>query len=569
MLNTLIIKNIAIIKQLQIQFERGLTVLSGETGAGKSIIVDSLNFLLGAKTDRTLLKSGEKEAVVEGVFLIEETTSQKLIDFGMSLEDDKTMIITRTLTDEGKTDCRLNGKLITLSMLRNITESMVDIHGQHEHQSLLKPSSHLKLLDVYTENIVQLKNQVADIYHKFKKCVFELQSFGMSDAERERMLDVIKFQINEIQAASLKEEEEEELANERLKIINAERIAKALGLAYDNLSGTEGASGNITQALNALNQITKYDTAYDDIYKRLESARYEIDDIVMLLNDKVSDTDYDERAADKIESRIDLIKNMKRKYGATIAEIKVFLDKATREYERLTTSTETILKLQKEKDKLANQLYEAAYRLSESRRAGAAVFSSAVQKELNDLGMEGSLFETIFSDIPSRNDFETLITADGFDKAEFYLSANKGEPLKPLAKIASGGEMSRIMLALKVILSQIDDIDTMIFDEIDTGISGRIGQTIANKLAHISRNRQVITITHLASICAMADFNYLIYKDEYEGKTLTKVIKLNDDDTLGEIARLSGGKDISKLSYEHSKELKNWSNAYKERFINH
>lgn len=565
MLKNLIIKNIAIIKELELSLDNGLTVMSGETGAGKSIIVDSLNFLLGAKTDKTLLKSGEKEACVQGLFYINDETKEQLKSLGFETDDDA-ILISRTLNSEGKTECRINGQLITLSMLRNITDSMVDIHGQHEHQSLLKPSSHIKLLDAYTKDIEQLKSEVAEVYHQYKKYISELSSFGMTDAERERMLDLLGFQIKEITDAKLRAGEEEELLIERAKIINFERITRSLSQTLEYLDGNSGADFSVSESLNALSSITRFDSEYESVFKRLESVQYELDDIIVILKDKANDLDFDENAADKIENRLELIKNLKKKYGSDLNEINAFLEHALKDFDRLNSSEKEIERLKSEIEKASKKLYENALLLSQKRRTSAEKFCAAVQKELNDLGMTGSRFEIVFNDIPSYEDFGQTISADGFDKLEFFMSANIGEPSKPLAKIASGGEMSRIMLALKVILSRLDNIDTMIFDEIDTGISGRIGQTVAHKLAEISRSRQVITITHLAAICAMADHNFLIYKDEDNGKTYTKVNSLDYDQTIQEIARLSGSYEMTKYSSEHAKELKSLSDNYKSKY---
>mgnify|MGYP000979466042 FL=1 len=281
------------------------------------------------------------------------------------------------------------------------------------------------------------------------------------------------------------------------------------------------------------------------------------------MKEKADNLGFDEKTADAIENRIDLIKNLKKKYGADVIQINKFLEQAQKDMDRLNSGEKEIERLKVEIKKLSTNLYERAVQLSEKRRTSAQNFCAAVQNELNDLGMAGSKFEVVFNDIPNIDDFSDIITSDGFDKLEFFMSANIGEPSKPLAKIISGGEMSRIMLALKVILSKLDNIDTMIFDEIDTGISGRIGQTIANKLAEISNMRQVITITHLAAICAMADHNYLIFKDENNGKTYTKIKKLDDEQTIKEIARLSGGYEMSEASQEHARELKCLSNNYK------
>lgn len=565
MLTSLSIKNIALIKELDIRFEKGLTVLSGETGAGKSIIIDSLSFLLGGKADKSLIRSGEESACVEGVFCLSKIHSDVIKDLGLSGEPGEEVMLSRSYNIEGRNECRYNGKLITLAMLRNIADYLVDIHGQHEHQALLRTSNHITILDNYgEEEIASIKEKYASTYQEYRKTLSALREFGISDEERERAIDMLSYQISEIEEAKLQDGEEEKLLEERSRIVNAERICTALTTAASSLLGNVGGVENVRAALSAISSILRYDSSLESLQQRLESVSYELDDIASAVRDKMDDYDYNEKDADKIEQRLDKIKSLKKKYGATYKDILKFYDNAVGELQKYRDSSENIETLQKQLSKLLDILYTQAKELSQARRNAAVKLIKEVESELSELGMSGSVFEVRISEFPQKEQLESRLSNNGVDTVEFYLSANAGEEVKPLSKVISGGEMSRFMLALKVITSRIDGIGTMIFDEIDSGISGKIGEVVAKKLARISRLRQVITITHLASVCAMADHNYLIYKEVENDKTYTRLVKLSEEQALEEIARIGGGRDISAVSLQHSLELKKWSNSYKD-----
>ena len=567
MLKSIFIKNIALISSLNIGFGQGLNVLSGETGAGKSIIVDSLNFILGERADKSMLRHGEDMASVEAVFDIEnEKARQTLAE--LTGEDDDVIIINRTLDSGGKSDIRLNGRTVSLSMLKRLTSLIVDIHGQHEHQSLLKVNKHIEILDYFLPaEATEIKRLLGGLLKEYRQVVKDLSAFGKDGDDRARQIDILSYQIREIKDAKLSEKEEGELLRKRELIINQERIAEGLGQANSYFNGGGEAAG-ITEMLDAvvhaLAGISRYDARLEGYSDRAESARAEISDIAEGIASILEETDYSEKDADALERRLDTFKLLKRKYGGDINLVHKFLENAERELDRLTNSSELIEGLKKQKSRLEKDIYEKCSALSGLRRAAAAEFENKVKKELSDLGMGNSVFKVQFADKPALESLESAVGANGFDSAEFFLSPNIGEPLKPLAKIISGGEMSRFMLALKNITAAADDIGTMIFDEIDTGISGKMGQVIACKLAAISKGRQVICVSHLPQLAAMADNNFLISKSVQDGKTLTNVKPLKDAEILEEVSRLSGGKDISGFALNHAGDMKKWSDSFKQ-----
>lgn len=555
MLKSLRIKNIALISQLELELESGLTVLSGETGAGKSIIIDSLNLLLGAKTDRTLIRSGENTAYAEGFFVVGREVAERLMELGIEAEGGE-VLISRNINLDGRSECRINGSLVTLAMLKSISALMVDILGQHEHQSLLRPANHIHILDSFGgAEIISTRGQVSQLYAEYRQVLRELNSYGSDDNERARMIDVLSYQIEEIEGAQLKAGEEEELVRQRTKFVNMERILDAVSTA---ISAAESSSALASEAEASLNTAVKYDSEMSDLSVRLSSVRIEMDDIAETLKEYIDNNEFDRNAADKLERRLELIRTVVRKYGGSVPSALEFCDKANIELERLTKSGDAVAKLYTRRDKIYGDLIAAAEKLSGLRRKVAHVFEEKVMNELTDLSMGGSIFEVHFERVDKLN-----VTAQGLDTVEFYLSANKGNPPKPLAKVISGGEMSRFMLALKSITAMIDGIETLIFDEIDTGISGKVGQVVARKLANVGAHRQVITITHLSSIAAMADNAYYIYKETTDNSTYTRLKKCSEEEVVQEIARLSGGEGVSDLSLKNAEQIRSWSLMFK------
>lgn len=560
MLAQLCIENIALIDKLELTLKDGLNILSGETGAGKSIIIDSLNFVLGERADKSLIRHGTNFAVVQAVFedYINPQISAYLDDIGIEVED--VLILRRKMTVEGKNECRINGRVATLSILKGLTELLVDIHGQHEHQSLLRSVNHIILLDSIGENkIRRIKADVTTAYEKYTSLKQELSRFGNA-SERERKLDVLSYQIEEIERVKVGEGEEEALLLQRKRIRNTEKILSALQTAKSALDGYDrsGVSAQIKGAVSALNSISSYDEDIPALNDRLNSTRLEIEDISETLSDMLDKLDFDSRSADKMEERLEEVRGILRKYGGSYEALQRFYEDAKSEADMLANAADRVVELEKEIKTAGDSLFEKAAKLTALRKKVGAEFENSMVKELADLGMGGSTFKV---DIVSADSVDD-ISANGADSVEFLISPNVGEPLKPLAKIISGGEMSRFMLALKNIVAGIDGIGTMVFDEIDTGISGNISAVVSEKLCNISRNRQVIAVTHMPSLAAMADSHYLISKSTKNGKTLTHVDLLDDD--TDEVARLIGGNDYSQFAIPHAKEMKAWADRYKE-----
>lgn len=539
MLLSLHIQNIALIEECRLSLENGLNILSGETGAGKSIIIDALSFVLGSRADKSLIRYGAPSATVEAQFAVSADLYPLMQELGLEPED--TLIIRRTMTDT-RNDVKVNGQGFSLAMLKRLTSALVDIHGQHEHQSLLSVASHLSLLDRYAQSEVEpLAAQVQEAYRQYKTIRSQLLSFG-DERERARKLETLAFQIEDIEKVAPKEGEEEELLANREKMRNAEKIVSSVAKTYAVLDGEEGSGAlpALSMAYSVLVSVSRYDPAIEELAARLDSARIEVDDIASTLRDYADSFDYDGRAQERVESRVDAIKRLKRKYGATVEEVLQSLDEFRAEYDRLSTAQEEIDRLQDRLSDATAALYNACMRLSKARRAAAERFENEIAQQLAQLAMKGTRFAVRFAPLPADDDFEDSVSANGFDSVEFLISPNEGEPLKPLAKIASGGEMSRFMLALKSILASLDHIDTLVFDEIDTGISGVVAHTVAQKLYDISRTKQVIAITHLPQLASFAAHHYLISKATTEGKTRTYLTLLQGDDRIGEVARLAG-----------------------------
>lgn len=563
MLAQLTIENIALIDKLELELKNGLNILSGETGAGKSIIIDSLNFVLGERADKSLIRYGTDHAIVQAVFedYLNPSVSAYLDDIGVECED--VLIIRRKMSVDGKNECRINGRISTLSILKGLTELLVDIHGQHEHQSLLKSANHIKLLDdIGAAKIAKVKVDVANYHAKYVSLKRELSRFG-DESERERKLDILTFQIDEIEKADVKDGEEDELLQGRKRIRNMEKILSALGEAKDTLDGydSNSVSASIKNSSSLLGTISAYDDSIGPLIDRLDDAKIEIKDIADTLSDMLEKLDFDARSAEKIEERLEVVRNILHKYGGNFENLQRFYEDARKEAELLSGAAQTVEELQDRIETAKKNLEKSARKLTELRHEVANKFESDITRELKDLCMGGSTFKV---DFVTTDDVDQ-ISANGADTIEFLFSANVGEPMKPLAKIISGGEMSRFMLAFKNIVAGVDGIGTMVFDEIDTGISGNISAVVSEKMCNISRDRQVIAVTHMPSLAAMADNHYLIAKSTENGKTLTHINLLEDD--TDEVARLIGGNDYSQFAVPHAKEMKAWADRYKKSLV--
>lgn len=567
MLKKLSIDNVALIEHLEIDFWDGLTVLSGETGSGKSIIIDALSFVLGERADKALIKHGKDFAEVSALFEEAEDSAVllKLAEFGYPAESE--ILISRRMSVAGKNEIRIQGRTATLSILKEICSDLVDIFGQGQHLALLNEKNQLSVLDsfcLFSGIDLKLKDELAIQLSVVNR---ELKSFGGSDAERERLIDILKYQINELSDADLSEAEEDELNALHKRMVNAEKIASALGQASQSLNADYGVVSQIHSAVNALRSITAVEDKSDELASRLSVAAIEVSDIAESIDNLFSQTEFNPSEVDRLEARLEKIRQIKRKYGGTVADALKFLSEAQAKYDSLVNSAERIEALNSKKSKILSEMYELALQKSEIRKHTAQELSAKIMKELDELGMKGTGFVVEFNSVPSLEEFSESPSADGFDKVEFLMSANVGEPLKPLSKVISGGEMSRFMLAVKNITALAEKIPTMVFDEIDTGISGNMAQKVAEKLANVSskdsNGYQCIVITHLPQIVAMADCNLYIEKSQKDGRTVTDVRQLDSDDAkAAEVSRLMGS--VGQHALINAKELLEWSRRYKK-----
>lgn len=558
MLERLTIKNLALISDAELEFCGNLNILSGETGAGKSIIVDALMLLLGGKYDKTMLSYGADSGFVEGVFSLSGNAPDYLEEY----EAEDQLIVVRKFNKEGKNDIRINGRSVTAGMLKGITSHFIDICGQNEYQILSKKSEHAAILDSFCAN--ELKNVLSELaagYDEYAAVKKKLASLGNAD-DRMRRIDNLTYQINEIETANISENEEGELTELKQKISHGEKIKTALSEAYEFIDGEDGAESNVSKAVRSMSLILSLSDSYKVLSERISSVGIELGDIAVSLSEELSEVDFDPDVLEETENRLALIKNIRRKYG-DISKLDAYTAKLKEELNLLENSDEMYDKLTKAKDVLLHKLYETASAASEIRRSGAKLLEKETEAELSTLGMGKAKFSVSFAGKPDINDCEKCITAKGFDDIEFYLSPNIGQPLLPLIKIISGGEMSRFMLALKVIASRFGNTETMIFDEIDTGISGQIGQEVAKKLASISRNCQVLCVTHLPQIASMADSHYFISKSDDGSTTKTNISVLSRESMIDEVSRLSGAVGITSIARSNASEMKKWSDDYK------
>ena len=552
MLQTLSIKNIALIERLELSFSTGFHVLTGETGAGKSIIIDAVNFVLGERANRDLIKSGAEKAFVEASFDVSRSPDvlERLEELGVEHQAEDNLIISRELNISGKSVCRINGTLVNLSSLKTVTDLLVDIHGQHEHQSLLDVSSHLGYLDAFDKNAISpLAQQVEKIFLQHQSILKELHAGFPSEQERLRRMDLLRYQIQEISDARLQPGEEAELDAQLKRLSNAQAIISALENSYVLLFGEEvGALNGATAAIRELSGIAGYHADYQDACNRLQDTYYAMEDIAYSLRDLKANFEFQPELLIEVEARLGRIHSLKRKYGGSIEEMLAFLSKAQEEYDALVQNDARKEKLEQSLSVCKTQYKEAASLLMEARKSAAFLFSERLIAELKALGMEKAQFEVALEPLA-----EGTLSMDGLARAEFLLSTNAGEPVKPLQRVASGGELSRIMLAFKTI--HMGSIPTVIFDEIDTGISGHIATAVGQKMRQISREHQILCITHLPQIASMADVHFLVEKLEEGGKTTSMVRELSHEERIAEIARIMGAKQTDIRAMAHAKEL--------------
>ncbi len=563
MLSKLTIKNVALIENAEIEFSKGLNVLSGETGAGKSVILDSVNFVLGAKADRTMIRYGETECMVKAEFLVPEDSKAVRELREMDIDTDGEVIVSRRFTEAGKNSIKVNGNTVTAAMLRKVTDSLVDVHGQSEHFFLLKESNQLKTLDgVVGTELLPKKERLGSLLAEMRQIKEQIALLGGDEKERGRRLDILKFQIEEIEAVDLKDGEEEELVAKRNKINNLEKIISAVREASAALSGERGALDSLREAKRSMSAVSRLDEGYAAVCERLESLALDADDISETLSDMGDDLYFDEDEAQETENRLDAIKALKRKYGADKREIDAYLAKCREEYDLLSDCEGQYALLTEKSERARKKIYGVCRELTALRKQHGEAFCRRVTEELKTLNIKSAKFEIEFKEY-SETDVGKANT-NGLDEICFLFSANAGEPLKPLGKIISGGEMSRFMLAVKTQLSDLNEISTYIFDEIDAGISGKTAKVVGEKFARIARGTQIIAVSHLAQIAAMSDREFLIEKGEEDGKTHTRVRALDESEKAREIVRLLGGEEGEEFALRHAQELVRQAKAYKQ-----
>ena len=563
MLKSIQIENVALIDKLEFDFSNNLNVLSGETGAGKSIIIDALNFVIGGKTSKNLIKQGCTYMKVCAVFSCPNNNEIKEILNSFDAFDENEIIILRKMQKDGRIDTRVNGVFIPNTILKNLTSNLIDIHGQHEHQNLLQDKNHILLIDEFLTD-KNLKKIYKDWFQKLQDINLKINELNGSTQNQERLLDLYNYQINEIEDANIKEQEDEILIQKKFLLQNSEKVFELLSSSLETLNGSNSIIDKIKGVSNNLNNLIKYDASLHQLVERLDSCKFEILDIISIIKEKIDQCDFNNNEFEEIDNRLDKIKTIKKKYGPSLEDVFEFLNKTKKEYEKVLYSKDKLKELLKQKEEILEKTIFYAKKLNEERLQVAKQFEKNVKSELKDLGMKNVSFVVDFKKLENEETFEYNLNDLGFDKIRFLFSANIGQSLKPLSEIISGGEASRFMLALKNILADIDSISSMVFDEIDTGISGEMGYMVACKMANISRKHQIMTVSHLPQICAMADENIQVYKFVQDNKTFVNAKILSKNEVLNEIARLSGGVINNVVSLEHAKELKSRCNNYKE-----
>ena len=553
MLQELSIQNFAIIPELRLSFREGMTVLTGETGAGKSIIIDALGLLTGGRGSTDFIRQGAAKAVLEGLFT--KPNSQRFADFLEELgieSDDESLLLQRDLLQSGKNVCRVNGRMVNTNVLRQIGEYLVDIHGQNEHQELMNAERHLNMLDEFGgKELKEVKERYEELYADFQKSLSIYKKRMKNEKEFAQRVDMLNFQVNEIEEAALVADEEVRLQEERNRLANFQKISDNLKQAYEALASDDDSSlDRVGQALQAMETIEEIDREYAAIAEMIATAFDTLQEAASSIDRQKDMLDMDEARLDEIETRLELINQLKRKYGETIQDILDYYQEISEELADVEEQGESLEDIEAKTKHLRRSAWEQGFKLRQMREAFALDLTKEIQSELKGLYMDKTQFEVRFTEYEKFH-----LAPEGIETCEFYLSANPGEPLKPLVKVASGGEMSRVMLALKSIFAKSAGITSIIFDEVDTGVSGRVAQAIADKIHKISSNSQVLCITHLPQVAASADYQYLIEKEVVAGRTQTNVMELEEIDRVQEIARMLSGQEITGLSLEHAREL--------------
>ena len=548
MLSLLHIENIAVIQCADISFDKGVNVLTGETGAGKSIVIDAISAIMGERAYRDMIRTGSTKASVRGVF----TQVPELPWFQENgVEYDPETVIQREVYLDGKNICRVNGSLVSVSILRKLGVQLINIHGQHDSASLFDENNHLILLDDFSGN-EPLRREYGEKYETYTQLQRQIASLTMDEGEKLRKMEMLRYQIQEIEKAKLTPGEDETLEQRRKLLQNSEKISDNLHDAVNAVYGgedTDGAASLLGEAERSLSRLSRFSEDFTELHQRVADLMYQVQDVAEELRIARDDLSYSADELEEIESRLDVIHRLRKKYGATCQDILDYKEKASQELDEIVFSDDHLERLKAQCEKAKEAAWEAAKRLRQSREAGAQVLSRQILSELAQLDMPKVQFQCQFS--------QTDLTASGADLVAFYMSANAGEALKPLSKVASGGELARIMLAMKNVLAQQDQVATLIFDEVDTGVSGRAAQKVAEKLRSVSQNKQVLCVTHLPQLAALATTHFLIAKEERDGRTYTSVTSLDKEGRKRELARIIGGANITETTLKSAEEMLN------------
>ncbi|QJC96779.1 Factor for double strand breaks DNA repair and genetic recombination [Bacillus mojavensis] len=565
MLAELSIKNFAIIEELTVSFERGLTVLTGETGAGKSIIIDAISLLVGGRGSSEFVRYGETKAELEGLFQLDSghPVFDVCAEQGIDVSDEM-IVMRRDISTNGKSVCRVNGKLVTIASLREIGRLLLDIHGQHDNQLLMEDEKHLQLLDKFAGAEVESALQAyQEGYQRYMKLLKKLKQLSESEQEMAHRLDLIQFQLEEIESAKLELNEDEQLQEERQQISNFEKIFESLQNAYNALRSEQGGLDWVGMASSQLEDLSDINEPLQKLSESVSNSYYLLEDATFQMRNMLDELEYDPERLNFIEARLNEIKQLKRKYGATVEDILEYASKIEEEIDQIENRDSHLQSLKQELDSVGKDVAVEAANVSRIRKTWAKNLAEEIHRELKSLYMEKSTFDTEFKvrtatrgeEAPVVNGQPVQLTEHGIDLVKFLISTNTGEPLKSLSKVASGGELSRVMLAIKSIFSSQQDVTSIIFDEVDTGVSGRVAQAIAEKIHKVSMGSQVLCITHLPQVAAMADTHLYIAKELKDGRTTTRVKPLTKQEKVAEIGRMIAGVEVTDLTKRHAKEL--------------
>lgn len=551
MLLEIAIKNFAIIKEISLSFEQGMTVLTGETGAGKSIIIDAMNMILGSRASTDVIRHGSSKAEIEGFFSVDANPflEQLLQDNGIEPSDE--LIIRREILQNGRSISRINGQMVNLTTLRTVGQYLVDIHGQHDQEELMRPQKHIQLLDAFgDENFQTVKQTYQELFDRYKNLRKRVLDQRKNEQEHQARIEMLEYQIAEIEAAALKSGEDLKLQKERDKLMNHKLIVDTLTNAYVLLDNDDFSSlANVRSAMNDLQSLEEYDTDYKKLSDSLSESYYILEDVSKRLGDILDSLDFDANALAQIEARMDTINAITRKYGGSADDVLDYFDNIAKEYDHLTGNDLSFDGIEKELKSLEQSLVASAAELSQKRHAIADHLSKEIKQELKELYMDKADFKVVFT--------KGKFNREGNESVEFYISANPGEGFKPLVKVASGGELSRLMLAIKSTFSRREDKTSIVFDEVDIGVSGRVAQAIAQKIYKIGQHGQVLAISHLPQVIAISDYQYFIEKQSSEDSTVSTVRLLTPDERIEEIAKMLAGDNVTPAAREQAKELLN------------